>query len=250
VEAVVSAPAARRPLGLPTGAEHVAALSRALGELGSQLWRVQRWGAALADVLQGGGRLLAAGNGGSAAQAQHLTSELVGRYRDDRRPFSAIALHTETSSLTAITNDYGAHEAFARQVLAHGRPGDVLMALSTSGASLNVLAAAEAARSVGITVWGLTGMAPNPLASACDDALCVPAAATATVQEVHLVVVHLLCAEIDVVVGCSPPAPANGAGAPARPVPAPAPARRRAAAAGSARARTGARTSSPGRTRR
>lgn len=196
--------AAVRPLN--TGREHVAALVGALGGVDAELPRVRRWARTMTSVLQGGGRLLAAGNGGSAAQAQHLTSELVGRYRDDRRPFSALALHAETSSVTAITNDYGAEAVFARQVLAHGRPGDLLVALSTSGGSPNVVAAAEAAMTSGLTVWALTGRAPNALASSAHDALCVDAADTATVQEVHLVVVHLLCSFLDVEVGCSEPA--------------------------------------------
>ena len=196
--------AARRPLN--TGRAHVDALVRALGGLDGELPRLRQWAGVLAGVLAGGGRLLAAGNGGSAAQAQHLTSELVGRYRDDRRPYSAIPLHAEPSSLTAITNDYGADEAFARQVLAHGRPGDVLVALSTSGASRNILAAVESGLASGLTVWALTGRAPNPLASLAQDALCVDAADTATVQEVHLVTVHLLCAFFDVEVGASEPA--------------------------------------------
>jgi D-sedoheptulose 7-phosphate isomerase len=176
----------------------------------------QRWGAELLRVLSGGGRLLAAGNGGSAAQAQHLTAELVGRYRDDRAPFSALALHADTSSTTAIANDYGVDEVFARQVRAHGRPGDVLMLLSTSGASANLLSAARAARRSGLRVWALTGPAPNPLAAAGDEALCVPgidaaagtggtgnaagaatAATAATVQELHLVAVHMLCTAFD-----------------------------------------------------
>ncbi|CAM5680972.1 D-sedoheptulose 7-phosphate isomerase OS=Streptomyces griseomycini OX=66895 GN=FHS37_002862 PE=4 SV=1 [Streptomyces griseomycini] len=110
-------------------------------------------------MLGGGGRLLAAGNGGSAAQAQHLTAEIVGRYRDDRPPFSAIALHADTSSTTAIANDYGVDEVFARQVRAHGREGDVLMLLSTTGASANLLSAADAARAAGVRVWALTGCA-------------------------------------------------------------------------------------------
>lgn len=126
-------------------------------------------------MLCGGGRLLAAGNGGSAAQAQHLTAELVGRYRTDRPPFSAIALHADTSSTTAIANDYGVDELFARQVRAHGRPGDVLILLSTSGASANLLSAAAAGRAAGLHVWALTGPAPNPLAAAADEAFCVAA---------------------------------------------------------------------------
>jgi D-sedoheptulose 7-phosphate isomerase len=148
-------------------------------------------------VLTGGGRLLAAGNGGSAAHAQHLTSELVGRYREDRRPFSAIALHGETSALTAIVNDYGADASYARQVAAHGRTGDVLVVLSTSGRSPNIVAAVEAGHRVGMQVWAITGGGPNPVADAAHDRLCVAAPSTATVQEIHQVVVHLLCEVFD-----------------------------------------------------
>ncbi|QTA36689.1 D-sedoheptulose-7-phosphate isomerase [Streptomyces sp. CA-256286] len=158
---------------------------------------VHRWGAELAGRLGGGARLLVAGNGGSAAQAQHLTAELVGRYRDDRPPYSALALHADTSSTTAIANDYGVQEVFARQTCAHGRPGDVLMLLSTSGASANLLSAAAEARRIGMTVWALTGPAPNPLEAACDEALCVDAPVSATVQELHLVAVHMLCEAFD-----------------------------------------------------
>jgi D-sedoheptulose 7-phosphate isomerase len=157
----------------------------------------QRWGRHLAQVLGGGGRLLAAGNGGSAAQAQHLTAELVGRYREDRPPLSAIALHTDTSSTTAIANDYGVDEVFARQVRAHGRRADVLMLLSTSGTSTNLLAAIEAGRRRGLAVWALTGPEPNPLAADSDESLCVKAASPATVQELHLVTVHMVCAAFD-----------------------------------------------------
>jgi len=188
---------------LPTGRHHLAALTRPLAALEADIDRIDGWGRHMARVLRGGGRLLAAGNGGSAAQAQHLTSELVGRYRDDRPAFSAIALHAETSAMTAIVNDYGASAAFARQVEAHGRPGDVLVALSTSGSSRNVLAAVEAAARRGMTTWALTGRGPNPLVACCDDAVCVDARATATVQEVHQIVVHLMCAAFDVTVGAA-----------------------------------------------
>ena len=182
---------------LPSGRDHLAALTGPLSRLDADVGRIDAWGRRLAGVLLAGGRLLAAGNGGSAAQAQHLTSELVGRYRDDRPPFSAIALHAESSSYTAICNDYGAGDAFARQVRAHGRPGDVLIALSTSGRSPNVLAAVAAARDCGLVAWALTGPVPNPLADACDDAVSVDAP-TATVQEVHQVAIHLLCAAFEV----------------------------------------------------
>lgn len=185
---------------LPTGMAHVTALRSALERFGDDVARLERWGTEAAPRLLRGARLLAAGNGGSAAEAQHLTAELVGRYRDDRVPLSALALHAETSSVTAIANDYGAEQVFARQVMAHGREGDLLVLLSTSGRSRNVVAAAEAGRRAGLTVWGLTGRGPNPLSRRCDEAVCIDAAATATVQELHLVAVHLLCARIDVAV--------------------------------------------------
>lgn len=193
------------PVGLPTGHTHIAALRGPLGALHDEVDRLEWWGAQLASVLVGGGRLLVAGNGGSAAHAQHLTAELVGRYRDERQPFSAIALCAESSSVTAITNDYGADALFARQVQAHGRPGDVFVALSTSGRSTNLLTAAEAARARGMTTWALTGRAPNPLLERVDDALVVDAPFTATVQEIHQVAIHLICAAVDRARGTSPP---------------------------------------------
>ncbi|SDF63556.1 D-sedoheptulose 7-phosphate isomerase [Blastococcus aurantiacus] len=189
-----------------TGADHVASLSAALGSLNGQLDVLDDWGRLLAGVLTGQsrGRLLAAGNGGSAAQAQHLTAELVGRYRADRPPFSAICLTAETSSLTAIANDYPADELFARQVEAHGRPGDVLILLSTSGRSPNAVAAARRARECGITTLAMTGPAPNPLAAVADDAVCIDSPWTATVQECHLVALHLVCAAFDAAVLAEP----------------------------------------------
>jgi D-sedoheptulose 7-phosphate isomerase len=158
--------------------------------------RMRQWGKHLAAVLLGGGRLLAAGNGGSAAEAQHLTAELVGRYQRERRPFSAICLNAETSSLTAIANDYGIDELFARQVRAHGRPGDVFVGMSTSGRSPNVVAAARAAREVGMTVWAMTGAPGSPLAVLAHDAVTVDGE-TPIVQEIHQVAVHVLCEELD-----------------------------------------------------
>ena len=177
------------------GRAHIQALATALPLLDTD--RLQAWGRALADRLPAGGRLLVAGNGGSAAEAQHLTSELVGRFRAERAPLSAIALHADSSSVTAIVNDYGAEEVFARQVRAHGRPGDVLLLLSSSGSSPNVLAAARAGRELALDVWALSGPAPNPLAEASDQAVCVDAEQVATVQECHLVAVHVLCAALD-----------------------------------------------------
>ncbi|MEU8330704.1 SIS domain-containing protein [Micromonospora sp. NPDC048839] len=155
--------------------------------------QLARWGADLAHRLAAGGRLLVAGNGGSAAEAQHLTAELVGKLHDDRQPLSAIALHAETSALTAIANDYGYTDVYARQVRAHGRRGDVLLLLSTSGSSPNLVSAARAARDAGLTTWALTGAIPNPLADACDEVLAVASPDTQVVQELHLVTSHLLC---------------------------------------------------------
>jgi D-sedoheptulose 7-phosphate isomerase len=189
--------------------EHFAALRSALARIEDIAGpRAVFWGRHLAGVLDGGGRLLACGNGGSAAEAQHLTGELVGRFLHDRRPLSAIALHADTSALTAIGNDYGGHESFARQVFAHGRPGDVLIALSTSGTSRNVVAAAKAAHEVGMTAWALTGPAPNTLAAVCDEAIAVEAPSIATVQEIHLAIVHAVCLAIDDALGVvAPPSP-------------------------------------------
>ena len=171
---------------------HVDELQKALDWLRAESPVLDRWGSHLAARLSAGGRLLAAGNGGSAAEAQHLTAELVGRFDGDRRPFSAIALHADTSAMTAIGNDYGYEDVFARQIAGHARPRDVVVLLSTSGRSPNLLRAAETARRVGATCWAMTGHAPNPLASAVDEALCVPAE-PATAQEAHLVAVHVMC---------------------------------------------------------
>ncbi len=178
-------------------ADHHRELRHALDALRADACIVDHWGRRLAGTLADGGRLLVAGNGGSAAEAQHLTAELVGRFLDERRPLSAICLSAETSSLTAIVNDYGAEEMFARQVQAHGRAGDILLLLSTSGRSPNVLRAAERAAELDVAGWALTGPGPNPLAARCDEAICVEASSTAAVQAVHLVIVHAICAAID-----------------------------------------------------
>ncbi|MFF7266415.1 SIS domain-containing protein [Streptomyces sp. NPDC008159] len=184
---------------------HCRSLEQALDRLRRDgLGRIAEWGGRLADVLPAGGRLLAAGNGGSAAQAQHLTAELVGRYRRERPAYSAISLHAETSSVTAIGNDYGFDHVFARQVAAHGRPGDLLLLLSTSGRSANLITAAVTARRAGLRVWAMTGPSPNPLADAADETLAVDADSTATVQETHLVAVHLLCEFFDAAVDAPP----------------------------------------------
>lgn len=176
---------------------HFDALAIAAREAASAAPVVEEWGRRLAVVFGGEGKLLACGNGGSAAEAQHLAGELLGRFRHERRPLPAIALSADSSAVTAIVNDYGAEELFARQVQAYGRRGDVLVALSTSGTSPNVIAAAKAGLDLGVTVWALTGPAPNPLAAVSDSAIAVNASTVATVQEIHLCLIHALCLALD-----------------------------------------------------
>jgi D-sedoheptulose 7-phosphate isomerase len=140
-----------------------------------------------------GGALLVCGNGGSAADAQHIAAELTGRFFRDRKPLPATALHGNTSSLTAIGNDYGYEEVFAREVTAHGRHGDVLMALSTSGNSRNILRAIEAARDKGMSVVGLTGAAGGKMRDLCDICVRVPSSSTPRIQEFHILIGHTIC---------------------------------------------------------
>lgn len=168
----------------------------AVAALRLHLPSLSRWGDELAVRLLGGARLLAAGNGGSAAEAQHLTAEIVGRFDGERRPFSALALHAETSTVTAVANDYGYEEVFARQVRAHARAGDVLILFSTSGRSENLLRAARAAREVGADAWALTGDGPNPLTDRCTASIALPGS-SAGVQEAHLLALHLMCRVFD-----------------------------------------------------
>lgn len=177
--------------------DHFTALSAAAERTAGSVSTIRSWAHHLATALGSGGRLLTCGNGGSAAEAQHLSGELTGRFLRDRRPFAAIPLHADASAFTGILNDYGEQEVFARGVQAHGRPGDVLIALSTSGRSQNVIAAAKTAHELGLVSWALTGPAPNGLAAVCDDAVAVEAPNVATIQEMHLALVHALCAAFD-----------------------------------------------------
>jgi len=150
-------------------------------------------GRRMAESLRGGGRVLAFGNGGSAADAQHLAGELVGRFRRDRAALSAIALTTDSSVVTAIGNDMGYDSVFRRQVEAHGRPGDIAVGITTSGRSPNVVQALQLARERGLVTMGLTGGGGGRLAGAVDYLIDVPHAETARIQEVHVMVVHVLC---------------------------------------------------------
>ena len=149
------------------------------------------------DAITAGRKVLLCGNGGSAADAQHLAAELVGRFVVERRGLPAIALTTDTSALTAIANDYGYEFVFSRQVEALGQPGDVLIAITTSGRSKNVVAAVAAARAVGMKVVGLTGAAGEAFVRACDAGVAVPSRDTARIQEGHIAIGHVLCELVD-----------------------------------------------------
>ena len=161
---------------------------------------VVRAGVLLADALRAGGKAMACGNGGSAADAQHFAAELVNRFEMERPPLAAVALTTDSSTLTSIANDYAYQQVFSKQVRALGRRGDVLLAISTSGNSANVIEAIEAAHQLGVRVVGLTGNGGGRIAAllAGDDVhVCVPHKNTARIQEVHLLVLHCLCDAID-----------------------------------------------------
>jgi D-sedoheptulose 7-phosphate isomerase len=161
--------------------------------LTSLLPQILEYGRLVTRALAGGRKLLACGNGGSAAEAEHLVAELVGRFDKERRPLAAIALNTGTSSLTAVGNDYGYREVFARQVQALAVRGDVLLLISTSGNSENILTAAKRARRLGVVTIGLTGRGGGKLAPLVDLAICVPSRDTPRIQELHLLIDHALC---------------------------------------------------------
>jgi D-sedoheptulose 7-phosphate isomerase len=151
----------------------------------------------LAEVLENGGKLLLFGNGGSAADAQHLAAEFVNRFQVERPPLAALALTTDTSILTAVANDYDFHQVFAKQVRALGRPGDLAIGLSTSGNSPNVVAGLKAARGLGLATLALSGREGGPVAAAADLALVVPSRHTPRIQEVHITIGHVLCDLVD-----------------------------------------------------
>jgi D-sedoheptulose 7-phosphate isomerase len=163
----------------------------------SHLPDIQRSGQMICDALVSGRKILLCGNGGSAADAQHIAAELVGCYEKQRRSWPAIALTTDTSALTAVSNDLGYEQVFARQVAGLAQAGDVLIAISTSGKSKNVLRAAEAAREIGCRTIALTGAITEPLGSLCDIAVAVPSSRTSRIQEAHITVGHLWCEMVD-----------------------------------------------------
>ncbi len=147
----------------------------------------------LTEVLRGGGTIFLCGNGGSAADAQHVAAEFVGRFLRERRALPAIALTVNTSILTAIGNDYDFRVIFSRQVQAQARPGDAVVGISTSGKSPNVLAAMAAAREIGAVAIGFTGEPGEPLGQACDICLKVPTSSTPRIQETHIMAWHMIC---------------------------------------------------------
>ncbi|MBY0382835.1 MAG: D-sedoheptulose 7-phosphate isomerase [Xanthobacteraceae bacterium] len=151
----------------------------------------------VADALRAGNKLLLIGNGGSAADAQHIAAEIVGRYKRERPGWAAIALTTDTSALTAIANDYGVEYMFSRQVEGLGREGDVLFALTTSGRSKNILAAIEVAKKIGITVVGFTGTKGESMRVVCDHTLIAPSTDTPVIQQIHMMVAHAICDEVE-----------------------------------------------------
>ena len=177
------------------------ALSREALERTAQDAGLLKTAGEIADVITGalraGNKLLIVGNGGSAADAQHIAAEIIGRYKQDRPAYAAIALTTDTSALTAIGNDYGFEQVFARQLEGLGRPGDVLLALSTSGRSPNILAALRSARQRGLITIGFTGTKGTALAASCDHLLVAPSDDTAVVQQIHLTLAHGICGLIE-----------------------------------------------------
>jgi D-sedoheptulose 7-phosphate isomerase len=162
--------------------------------------RLARASRMMYECLSGGGKILSCGNGGSAADAQHFAAELVNRFEAERRALAAVALTTDSSILTSIANDYSYERVFARQVEALGTPGDLLLAISTSGNSPSIVAAAEAAKRQGLAIIALTGRDGGPLAHRLDSndiELRVPSAHTPRIQEIHLLAIHCLCDAID-----------------------------------------------------
>ncbi len=167
------------------------------GRLGPIAAAVNRTADAIATALSAGGKLMLCGNGGSAADCQHIAAEFVGRFVSDRRPLAAIALSTDTSALTAIGNDYTFADVFSRQVLALGKPGDCLLGISTSGNSRNVIRAVQAARSLDVRTLALLGRDGGELRTLCELSLVVPAETTARIQEAHIFLGHVLCGMIE-----------------------------------------------------
>ena len=172
------------------------ALERASGDQGL-LDTARQIAEAIASALRNGNKLLISGNGGSAADAQHIAAEIVGRYKKDRPAYAAIALTTDTSALTSIGNDYGFEQIFSRQVEGLGKRGDVLLAMTTSGRSPNILAALKVARARGLVTVGFTGAKGTAMSASCDHLLVAPSDDTAVIQQIHMAFAHGICEVIE-----------------------------------------------------
>lgn len=165
-------------------------VKKSLSTLRTAIYKVAKL---IAKTYKVNGKLIICGNGGSAAEAQHFSAELVGRYLKEKKALSAISLTTDTSTLSAIGNDYGFEEIFSRQVKAHASPKDVLLCISTSGNSMNIVNAAKEAKKMGVKVVGLSGNDGGKLKSFCDINLIIPSNHTPYIQEMHLIIIHTIC---------------------------------------------------------
>ena len=181
----------------PTVAALLRESSRTLEATAAQAGLVAKMAETLIAAFRRGNKILTFGNGGSACDAQNFADELVGRYERNRPGLPAMSLTVNSSDLTAISNDFGFEEVFARQLKAHAKPGDVAVAISTSGNSANVLKAAQAARELGLTVLGLSGETGGKLKPLCDLCLCVPSRSVARIQEAHIAVIQIVCGIIE-----------------------------------------------------
>lgn len=177
--------------------DHINIFSK-LSDFGSSLDEVA---VKIADSLSAGGKLLLCGNGGSAADCQHLAAEFTGRFIHDRKPLAALSLTTDTSALTCISNDYSFDEVFSRQILALGRSGDCLLIISTSGNSENVIRAVVAAKALNILTIGFLGKSGGRLMSLCDIPVVVPSETTARIQEAHIFFSHIVCELVEIKLG-------------------------------------------------
>ena len=171
--------------------------SKTIASLKSQAPLIEKMGRVLIEAFQRGNKMLTFGNGGSSCDAQNFADELVGRYCRDRQPLSAIALTVSQADLTSIANDFGYESVFARQVEAHGRKGDVAVAISTSGNSPNVLRAIEAARKFGLVTLGFSGATGGKMREMVDLCLCVDSKSTGRIQEAHITVIQILCGMVE-----------------------------------------------------
>jgi len=186
---------------MPSFREQSAELAATLAAFAPQAEQVEAIARLLADSLLAGHTLFSCGNGGSAADAMHLAEELIGRYRGDRRPLPAICLNTDVGALTCIANDFGYEHVFSRQLRGLARPGNALVVFSTSGRSPNILSALAAARSCGVLSVALLGNDGGPAGTLADHAIVVPSANSARIQEVHGLILHAICEEVEGRVG-------------------------------------------------